>query len=281
MNRMYVVSYSGGLGSASAAERLLESGVPHNSIDLVFCDTLIEDEDLYRFIDDSTRRLQLPYTHLKDGRHPWEVFKDVKYQGNSRTAHCSDLLKTEMFKEYIKEKYSWNCTVVLGMDYQEEDRIERAKKKYPCPVIAPMADPPYLGRLEVEKKWESLGIKIPRLYSFGFVHNNCGGFCVRAGLKQMRLLYKTFPERYMWHETEQEKFIAWYMDYKQEQHEAGEITNEEFQNAMESKGHPFLRKTINKKLTYITLKEFRENYMQDLTPDPECDNSVGCGCFVQ
>lgn len=277
----YVVSYSGGLGSASATKRLIENGVPIEDIELVFCDTLIEDDDLYRFINDTTRRLQLPFTHLKDGRHPWEVFKDEKYQGNSRTAHCSDKLKTEMFKKYIEEKYNWDCVVVLGMDFQEDDRIERAKEKYPCKVIAPMAAKPWKSRLEVEKEWENMGIAIPRLYGYGFAHNNCGGFCVRAGLKQFRNLYKTFPDRYLWHENEQEKYIKWFMEYKTTQHAFHEIDDEDYKKAIESKGHPFLRKTINGKLEYITLKEFREKYMNDLTPDPDCDYSVGCGCFIQ
>jgi len=277
----YVVSFSGGLGSASATDRMLSLGIPKTDIELVFCDTLIEDDDLYRFVNQSTSVLGMPYTHLRDGRHPWEVFKDVKYQGNSRTAHCSDLLKTEMFKQHIESKYDWNCTVVLGMDYQEEDRIARANKKYQCGVIAPMADPPYFSRADIEKSWEDRGVTIPRLYKLGFVHNNCGGFCVRAGLKQMRLLYKKFPERYLWHENEQEKFIYWYMQYKIERHAKGEITDQELQDALKSKGHPFLRKTIDGVVQYITLKEFREQYMQDETPDPECDNSVGCGCFIQ
>lgn len=258
-DKVYAVSYSGGLGSACAADRLLQRGVLPENIDLVFCDTLIEDEDLYRFIDDTTRRMQLPYTHLKDGRTPWEVFVDVKYHGNSRTAHCSDLLKTEMFKKYIEEKYNWNCVVVLGMGYQEEDRIERAKAKYPCEVIAPMAEPPWLGHADLEKIWHDKGVKTPRLYDYGFVHNNCGGFCVRAGLKQMRLLYNVFPERYMWHEEQQEKFIKWYKEYKTTQHAFHEITDDEYIEAIESNSHPFLRKTINGVLTYITLKELEKN----------------------
>ena len=278
-DKIYVVSYSGGLGSANAAKRLLDNGIAPGKIELVFCDTLIEDEDLYRFVDETTKYLGLPYTKLTDGRNPWEVFKDVKYQGNSRTAHCSDLLKTQMFKKHIEEKYNYDCIVVLGMTEQEDDRIERAKKKYPCEVIAPMACRPFLGREKSEKIWEDVGIKIPRLYRQGFAHNNCGGFCVRAGLKQFRNLYKTNPERYLWHEKKQEEYRAWYEKYKEQQYREKKIGMGELIKALDSKANPFLKKTVNGETQYITLKEFREKYMEDLTPD-QYDHSTGCGCFT-
>jgi hypothetical protein len=74
---------------------------------------------------------------------------------------------------------------------------------------------------------------------------------------------------------------SWFIEYKTTQHAFHEISDEKYVEAIESKGHPFLRKTVDGVVTYITLKEFREKYMADETPDPDCDNSVGCGCFVK
>lgn len=52
---------------------------------------------------------------------------------------------------------------------------------------------------------KAIGIKPPRLYAFGFPHNNCGGFCVKAGFAQFALLLRTMPERYAFHERKEEE----------------------------------------------------------------------------
>lgn len=51
-----------------------------------------------------------------------------------------------------------------------------------------------------------LGVKPPRLYEMGFPHNNCGGFCVKAGHAHFAHLYRTMPERYAFHEAKEEAF---------------------------------------------------------------------------
>ncbi len=101
----YVVSYSGGLGSFCAAHRLLQTASKDDHITLLFCDTLIEEEDLYRFVDHGAKALGLELVKIADGRTPWEVFKDKKYQGNTRTAHCSQRLKTDVVRKWMSE----NC----------------------------------------------------------------------------------------------------------------------------------------------------------------------------
>ena len=51
-----------------------------------------------------------------------------------------------------------------------------------------------------------LGIESPRLYKEGFQHNNCGGFCVKAGMGQFAHLYKVNPRLYMKHEKKEQEF---------------------------------------------------------------------------
>lgn len=51
---------------------------------------------------------------------------------------------------------------------------------------------------------EKLGIKIPRLYSLGFPHNNCGGRCVAAGISHFVHLYEVLPEAYLEWENEEQ-----------------------------------------------------------------------------
>jgi 3'-phosphoadenosine 5'-phosphosulfate sulfotransferase (PAPS reductase)/FAD synthetase len=250
----YVVSYSGGLGSFAAAH-ILKQQVDPADIQLAFCDTLIEDEDLYRFLDESAAKLNLPLVKLTDGRNPWEVFRDVKYQGNTRKAQCSIFLKRVQMEKYLKT-FESPPILVLGIDLEEEHRLPRAQKNNPdYKVIAPLCERgsfmTHGQRLDLLKQYN---IELPRLYKMGFAHNNCGGFCVRAGLAQFAKLRENFPERFEWHKQQQKKLVEENPDLD----------------------HPFLRKTINKKQHYITLEQFEK---MELEPDEKYDFG-GCGCFI-
>ncbi len=251
----YVVSYSGGIGSFVAAERLMQT-VPKDDITLVFCDTLIEDDDLYRFLYEGAEKLGLDLVELVDGRNPWEVFRDVKLQGDSKIAPCSKFLKRIPMDKYLRTLPE-PPVLVLGIDYSEIERLARAQKNNSAyTVIAPLCDKPYLShaaRLEVLKKYK---IDPPRLYAMGFPHNNCGGFCVRSGLSQMTLLKKRFPERFEWHKQQQKKLV-------------------EDNPGVKALATPFLRKTINGKQEYLTLEEFEKNHF-----DQDQYDFGGCGCFI-
>jgi hypothetical protein len=48
----HIIQFSGGICSFFAAKRVVKKYGKENVI-LLFCDTLIEDEDLYRFIEDT------------------------------------------------------------------------------------------------------------------------------------------------------------------------------------------------------------------------------------
>jgi hypothetical protein len=47
------------------------------------------------------------------------------------------------------------------------------------------------------------GVSQPRLYDMGFAHNNCGGFCVKAGQFQFRQLLQLRPDTYAYHEAQE------------------------------------------------------------------------------
>jgi len=87
MNKI-AISFSGGKASFAAAHFAIQKYEADNC-ELIFCDTLIEDDDLHRFINEASQKLKCKLIKLKDGRNPWQVFKDVRYQGNTRTDHCS------------------------------------------------------------------------------------------------------------------------------------------------------------------------------------------------
>ena len=76
----HIVFFSSGIASWVASKRVVERYGPE-AVTLVFADTLIEDEDNYRFLHEAAAMLG---RHLKDGRDPWQVFRDDRFLGNSR-----------------------------------------------------------------------------------------------------------------------------------------------------------------------------------------------------
>jgi hypothetical protein len=250
----YQISFSGGMGSAISAIIAHEQKLDFN---LIFADTLIEDEDLYRFNDDVSRAIGKPIICLADGRTPWDVYIDKRWIGNSRTAHCSTELKAKPVKAWLDANAAPDDPLVLGMDWSEMDRIERAQKNYaPRPVVSLLND--YrVSRENFDGILDRYGIKKPRLYGYGYPHNNCGGFCCKAGLTQFERLYRTNPERYAYHEAEMERAMA----------EIGPTAK------------PFLRMVSGGETEYVTLVGFREHLDRGTAELPMFD-AEGCGCFT-
>lgn len=197
-----VVQYSGGLCSFFAAKRDIDSRGKQDVV-LLFADTKIEDEDLYRFLDETSIHLGLPVTRIADGRDPWDVFRDRRFLGNSAVDPCSLVLKRELLWSWM-EKHAPQATVILGLDWTEEHRLERVRKYRPAwKIEAPMIEPPIVSKPQMVEELKKLGIKLPRLYELGFAHNNCGGFCVKSGHAQFRMLLKAMPDRYAYHEQKE------------------------------------------------------------------------------
>lgn len=125
----HIVFYSGGVGSWAAARRVIESFGKDNTI-LLFTDTLIEDEDLYRFIDDTVKDLGAQFVKIADGRTPFEVYKEARFLGNSRIAPCSHKLKQEVAEKWVKENFNPDeCVLYLGIDWTEDHRTKAPQKK--------------------------------------------------------------------------------------------------------------------------------------------------------
>jgi 3'-phosphoadenosine 5'-phosphosulfate sulfotransferase (PAPS reductase)/FAD synthetase len=242
--------YSGGAGSWAAAKRL-----QGEDMTLLFCDTLIEDEGLYAFLGESQVNLGAPLVWLKEGRTPWDVFRDKRWIGNSRIAQCSHLLKQVPARKWMEE-HGEGTTVVVGIDWSEAHRLEAIRRHWaPWPVIAPLCDPPYLAKPDLFAWIEREGMTVPRLYRMGFSHNNCGGFCVRAGVGHFANLYKQLPERYKHHEAQEEALRAYL-----------------------GKDQSILSRVREDEKRPLPLSELR----RELDADKQVDmfDLGGCGCFV-
>ena len=69
----HIIRFSGGIGSWGAARRVIgRFGV--SDVVLLFADTLIEDEDTYRFLSDASSDLGVEITRICEGRDPWGGF---------------------------------------------------------------------------------------------------------------------------------------------------------------------------------------------------------------
>lgn len=309
--------YSGGIGSWAMTKRSMSVSGLEDTI-MLFTDTLIEDKDLYRFLLETTQEvtgidqldliesceyipdvthetmearksylidlaqktsLRNPYfVWIADGRDPWDVFKDVRWIGNSRTAQCSHKLKQDMAAKWIGKYFKpdsprdeedenevemWNedereeCILYLGIDWSEDHRRKAPTENWlPYRVEFPMCDEPYIDKNDMLQELRDMNIKVPRLYDLGYSHNNCGGFCVRAGQGHFINLLQQFPELYKYHEEKEQEM----RDFL-------------------GKDYSILRRQKNKIKEYITLRQLREEY-EAKSEDIDMDDIGGCGCFV-
>lgn len=254
----HVVMFSGGIGSWACAKRVAEKHGTENLI-LLFTDTKSEDEDLYRFLYQASANVGGKLVVLEDGRDLWEVFWDMKFLSNSRVDNCSHYLKRRPAKKWLKE----NCdkadtTIYVGIDWTEIHRFDRLKKikdKEGWTYEAPMTEAPYTDKNEMIELLKAEGIEPPRLYAMGFAHNNCGGFCVKAGQGHFANLLKQMPERYKYHEDREQ----------------------EFRNHFK-KDISFLKKSVDGVNKPYTLRDLRLSI--EANHHVDMFDLGGCGCFV-
>lgn len=231
----HLVTLSGGICSWACGKRVAER---HGTSEmaLLFADTYIEDDDLYRFlvegvaniwgykVADGVLPLEIPpiedmearkayldklvipgLVRIADGRTPWEVMRDHHSFANNRMDFCSEELKRDLLDKWRDDHCSPDTvTVHVGLSWDEEHRVKRVQQVCaPWRYDAPMAEKPWLSKDMMFGLLKEQGIKPPRLYGMGFPHNNCGGFCVKAGQGHFANLLKKMPKLYRWHEEQE------------------------------------------------------------------------------
>jgi len=291
-----LVQYSGGVGSFAAAKYCVDT-YGKDRVSLLFCDTKSEDEDLYRFLDDTEKFLGIPIIKIEDGRDVWEVFKDVRMIGNSQMDPCSRILKRELADKYISEHFiPEETSLVFGIDWSEYHRAKSIIARWdPYHCYFPLYED-YKGFDKNKFMYEmqtEMGIPIPSLYNHGFAHNNCGGFCIKAGKAHFLNLLDKIPERYRYHE-EKELAMRNYLGKPYTiLREAQEI-----QLVNEGSRIKFLcpdkKRYVNEKdltvdkslvkrvqlTTYLTLRELRERAEEIRQTEEGQTDFGGCACFA-
>jgi hypothetical protein len=247
------ISVSGGKGSAISAILAHEHGLDYQ---MVFADTRGEHPSTLAYIIDLSMKLGKKVHWLQDGRDIWDVFIDEKYIGNSRVAPCSKILKTRPILKFLDDNANDTDPIVLGMDWSELDRIERAQK-----IWAPRNVVSLINQFKCQRpEWDAILSRYfdyePELYKHGFPHNNCAGACVRSGMKQWATLLERMPEEFA-------------------KAEAGE---KRVRDAI-GKKHTVINLRRKGQKRGITLEEFRHMYTAgEINVDPF--DYGGCGCFV-
>jgi len=202
----HIISYSGGLASFFEAKLSIQKYGKEN-VELVFCDTLSEDPTLYKFLNETEVHLGLKIIRLVEGRNIWEVAFDRNYMFNSRIAECSLKLKIEMFMKHISQYEPNEIIVHIGYDFTEAHRFERTKPHYLPIQIESLIMKTTLTKQNMIDQLCVYGILLPALYQEGFSHNNCNGFCFRAGIGHFKQLYLKRPKVFDYHMEQEQKLI--------------------------------------------------------------------------
>lgn len=251
----HIVQFSTGIGSAEVLRRVaLEQGVK-NTVALT-ADTLVEDEDNWRFAREVVRMVGCRWITLADGRTPMQAGLDARVVPNNRMAVCSRVLKRDLLRMFIETYYGTDAVIYLGFDWTEPNRHAAAAPLWlPYEVRSPLLDPPYREKAALLEEWQAYGIRPPRLYAEGFSHANCGGCCVRGGQAQWELALRKRPETY----------AEW------------ELAEEVSRNVL-GKDVSILRNRRGGNLTPLTLRDFR----LQLESQPslfETDDWGACNCM--
>lgn len=180
-----------------------------------------EDRPAYKLFVDGlrleTEQLLPNLAWLSRGEDIWDVFFRRRFLGNSSADPCSERLKRQMADAWLRaERDPADTTVYVGIDKFEEHRFDDGAGNGVRPrraadgwrYEAPLCEPPYIAPWDVRAMMRSEGIEPPRLYANGHSHNNCGGFCVKAGQAEMALLYRTNPRRYAFNEQREQDIRA-------------------------------------------------------------------------
>jgi 3'-phosphoadenosine 5'-phosphosulfate sulfotransferase (PAPS reductase)/FAD synthetase len=209
----HVIMFSGGASSSYVAKWVVDKYGKENCI-LLYTDTLWEDEDNLRFLEECANYIGIEITRKVDGRTPEDVFFEQKFLGNARFAKCSEELKVRQTLIYIEELHNEGFVPLLyfGIGPHEKHRAESLTRHYehfpiePVKCVFPMIDSissDVKARYIIEHEW---GIKLPRMYELGFHHANCAGRCVRAGFHHYANLYLEWPHVFKEQEAMEERF---------------------------------------------------------------------------
>lgn len=203
-----IIFFSGGKASFAAADWVKRT-YPDDNIVLYFTDTLWEHPDLYRFNDEASDKLQLPLLTHASGLNPMQLMFEKKMVYNSMIGDCSKVLKMKVSRDFLKkgirpaaeewrnreylrdEDFTTDAVLYFGIGFDEMHREGAIRKNWqPFQVEMPLIE----HNIWKDESLKKHGIRQPKLYDYGFSHNNCFGRCVKAGQGHYKLLKEQMPD---------------------------------------------------------------------------------------
>lgn len=204
----HIVFCSAGKASLAVADHI-QLLHPEDNILLYFTDTLWENEDAYRFINEASDKMKLPLLTHSTGLNPIQLMFEKKMVYNNRIGDCSKLLKQRVASDFLKkgirpalehwrnrkylknEDFITDATLYFGIGFDEMHRQDAIIENWkPFKVEMPLIEN-NIWKEDVLKRYD---IKQPILYDLGFTHNNCNARCVKAGQAHYKLLKDRMPD---------------------------------------------------------------------------------------
>lgn len=136
----HIVSLSGGKDSTAMLLRMLEEGMPVDII--LFCDTGLEFEGMYRHIDKLEKYIGIPITRLKSSqpfeylffehmpkrKNPELIGRKGYSWGGPRNRWCTAMLKTRVINRYLRElAKEYTLIQYIGIAADEAHRVREFK----------------------------------------------------------------------------------------------------------------------------------------------------------
>lgn len=119
------------------------------------------------------------FVWLADGRTPWEAWRDARFIGNSRTAHCSAWLKARVGDAWVAQ-HAPHAALEYGMYFDEAHRILKLEAVKAQDIGRALHDSGLLHS-DIAQVAARHGLSLPQQYADNFTHANCSGLCCRAG----------------------------------------------------------------------------------------------------
>lgn len=191
-----MVNVSGGCASAVCWHRCIEL-YGRDRVFPVFADTRSEDADLYRFLDDCEKVFGQTLVRLDQGKDIWDVFDEkgiMRIAKSGNACKASVELKQKPLNDYFAAKGFDGQAI--GIQFDEPERIEAFRRRKDGTALFPLVAKPHFSECAIHDQVKRIGLTVPYLYTQDFMHNNCGGGCILAGLAQWNAVRVSFPERF-------------------------------------------------------------------------------------
>lgn len=146
---------------------------------------------------------------IAEGRTPWQVFRDVRFIGNSRVDPCSRILKRDFLDKWMEANCDPANTIqYFGLDATEPHRFDSlVARRTGWTIKAPLIEHG-IFKESILTDLNAASIKQSRTYDNGFPHDNCSNTCIKAGQSQWAKTLRDSPLTYDYAEQEEQQTLV-------------------------------------------------------------------------